>query len=123
MTPQAHRQIADQITASLKLCTDSDYEAVIEGAMLAGSHWVNLALHLTEITKPENDMVHTYMLTANELQLYGIAARGMLDALAEIERIRPLYVRGNVPGGKAAACRARELLDIIRQGAQSARPL
>jgi len=121
MPPEAHNRMAEQIAASLARCRDSDYEAVIEGAMLAASHWVNLALHVSGATKPENDMVHTYMLTANDLQKYRIVASGMLDALTEIEQIRPLYVRGNVPGGEAAARRARELLDIVRRGAGNAR--
>jgi hypothetical protein len=121
MTPESHNRMAEQIAASLARCSDADYEAVIEGAMLAASHWVNSALHTSGLTKPDNDMVHTYMLTANELQKYRIAAGAMLDALIEIERIRPLYVRGNVPGGEAAARRARELLDIVSGGVQAMR--
>jgi hypothetical protein len=120
MTPDSHRQIAERIVASMGRCTDRDYEALIEGAMLAGTHWVNAALHTRNITSPETDVVHTYMLTANEFQLYRVAAGPMLDALAEIERVRPLYVRGDVPGGAAAARRAQELLLQIRDGAASA---
>ena len=113
MTPEVHTRMAERIAASLSRCSDADYEAVIEGAMLAVSHRVNAALHVSGLTKPDDDIVHTYMLTANDLQKYRIVAGAALDALDEIERIRPLFVRGNVPGGEAAARRARALLDIV----------
>ena len=38
----------------------------------------------------------------------------MMAAIAEIEDIRPAHVRGNVPGGPAAAKRALELLATLR---------
>jgi hypothetical protein len=89
----------------------------IEGAMLAGTHWVNFILHKLGVTKGEQDVMHSYMLTVNDLRRYSVADREALEALAEIEDIRPAHVRGNVPGGPAAAARALALLATLRANA------
>jgi len=68
-------------------------------------------------------VVHTYFLTGNQTQLYGILAGGMLAALDAIERLRPLHVRGNAPGGEAAGRRALEHLAQVREGALLAKPV
>ena len=117
MTPTEHRAKAEKIERSLAKCGPADYEMKIEGAMLAGTHWVNLALHRQGVTKDGSDILHTYMLTVNELRKYRVADAALLDALAEIEDIRPPYVRGNVPGGEKAAARALELLALLRRKA------
>lgn len=85
--------------------------------MLAGSDWVNYALHNRGLTRPDVDMVHSYMLTINDLRRYRVADATMMDAVTEIEDMRPLYVRGNASGGLAAAGRAIELLRMIRERA------
>jgi hypothetical protein len=112
-----HRRIAERITASMELCGEHDYEAIIEGAMLAGSHWANFALHGVGVTKSEADIVHTYMITANEFQLYALWTGRVIDSLAEIERLRPPFVRGDMAGGRAAGSHARQLLEAIRTDA------
>ena len=117
MKPEEHRAKAERIERSLAKCGPADYEMKIEAAMLAGTHWLNLALHLRGVTPPQTDILHTYMLTVNELRKYRVADERLVDALSEIEDIRPGYVRGNLPGGEKAAERALAMLAQLRQGA------
>lgn len=118
MNPQDHRQRAERIERSLDKCTPDDYEMRIEGAMLAGTHWVNYVLHRAGVTQPEDDVLHSYMLTVNELRRLRVADAELLDALTEIEDIRPPYVRGNAPNGRAAGESALALLARIREKAK-----
>lgn len=119
MTPQEHRDKAERIERSLRKCGEQDYEMKIEAAMLAGTHWLNLAMHRLSVTSSSADVLHTYMLTVNELRRLRVADAESVDALAEIEDIRPPYVRGNVAGGEQAAARALGLLARIRAKALS----
>ena len=99
-----------------------DYEMVIEGAMLAATHWLNYALHESGVTEAGDDVQHTYFLSGNDWQKYGIVAGEMLRALDEIEKTRPMYVRGDVAGGDKVAARARELLARSKELALAAGP-
>ncbi len=117
MKPEEHCAKAEKIERSLAKCGPADYEMKIEAAMLAGTHWLNLALHRRGVTPPQTDILHTYMLTVNELRKYRVADPGIFDALTEIEDIRPPYVRGNLPGGEKAAQRAVALLGELRRKA------
>ena len=119
MSPEEHRAKAEKIERSLAKCGPADYEMKIEAAMLAGTHWLNLALHRLGVTPPQNDILHTYMLTVNDLRKYRVADAELVDALSEIEDIRPGYVRGNLPGGEKAAARALELLALLRRKARA----
>ncbi|HTO46216.1 MAG TPA: hypothetical protein VML91_01055 [Burkholderiales bacterium] len=114
MTPREHREKAEKIERSLGKCAPADYEMRIEAAMLAGTHWLNLVLHRMGVTLPQNDVLHTYMLTVNELRRYKVADEELVNALAEIEDIRPAFVRGPLPGGEEAADRAVRLLGLLR---------
>lgn len=86
--------------------------------MLAGTHWANHALHRTGLTADDEDVVHTSMLVVNQLRKYSIVEGELLAALAEIEELRPLHVRGDVAGGVVAADRAVALLERIAALAQ-----
>lgn len=118
MTPQEHRAKAVRIERSLLKCGDSDFEIKIEGAMLAGTHWLNAVLHQTGVTEPDADVFHTYLLTVNEYRRLSVAEENILKALTEIEDLRPAFVRGNVAGADRAAGRAIELLSAIRAKAK-----
>ena len=120
MKPQEHEAAAMRIENSLRKCTTDDHEIVIEGAMLAGSHWLNAHLHRVGATQPEQDVMHTYLLVVNELRRLSVAAPQAVAALGAIEDMRPAYVRGAHPGGKEAAHRALALLEVIRPGARPA---
>ena len=117
MTPQEHREKAERIERSLGKCESGDYEMRIEAAMLAGTHWLNLVLHRLGVTPAKQDVLHTYMLTVNELRKYKVADDELVSALAEIEDIRPAFVRGTAPGGQQAADRAVALLGVLRSKA------
>ncbi|MEC3769604.1 MULTISPECIES: hypothetical protein [Cupriavidus] len=120
MDTEQHMAMACSIEASLRKCTSADYEMTIEGAMLAGTHWLNVLLHKLGATSRQADVFHTYLLTVNEFRRLAVAAERPLQALAAIEDARAPFVRGNHPGGEAAAERALELLSLIRATAQCA---
>ncbi len=122
MDSRGHRESAERIAGTMEKLGPEDYEMTIEGAMLAATHWVNYALHESGVTEAGDDVQHTYFLSGNEWQKYGIVADELLRALDEIEKIRPMYVRGDAAGGDAAAARARDLLARSRELALAAEP-
>ena len=117
MKPEEHRALAQRIERSTQKCGPLDYETKIEAAMLAGTHWLNAALHRIGATAAGADVFHSYLLTINEYRRLCVADGELVAALAEIEDIRPPFVRGNWPGGEAAAERALALLACIRSRA------
>jgi hypothetical protein len=122
MDATGHKAYAERIMRTMEKLGPEDYEMVIEGSMLATAHWINFALHTYGVTDGADDVMHTYFLTGNQLKKYGIVAEDMLDALDEIENLRPMYVRGDVPGGDRAAARVRELLRFARRRALTSKP-
>ena len=123
MTPELHRSKAERIARSLHKCTTADYEAVIEGVMLAASHWFNFALHQYGLRPPEFDVLHAEFLTKAERLRMTLVMRETVEALEQIEASRALYVRGSAEGGEGMARTALELLERIRSAALAARPL
>jgi len=123
MDSAEHKAFAERIMDTMEKLGPEDYEMTIEGAMLATTHWVNYALHEFGVTEGADDVQHTYFLSGNDLQKLGIVAEELLQALDEIEKIRPMYVRGDVTGGDKAADRARELLDRSKELALAAEPI
>lgn len=119
MTPENHRNKAERIEHSLSKLTDADWEIRIEAAMLAGTHWVNVVLHDTGVTDMSEDMVHASMTMVSVLRKYKLAEPELIAQLEEIEELRPLFVRGDMDGGKKAATRALELLGSIRDRARA----
>lgn len=118
MRAQAHRRKAERISRSFAKLDPDDHEIMIDGAMLAISHWLNHALHRAGLTAIHDDVAHAYFVTAFDRQHFGLViGPDYLDALDEIDTFRPLYVRGNVRGGAAAARRARTLLKRIERKA------
>jgi hypothetical protein len=114
MTPEKHRAKAERIERSLRKCAPGDYEIRIGAAVLASTHWLNMLFHAVGASAPHEDVMHTYMLTVNDLRRYRLVEDGLIDCLSEIEDLRPAFVRGNWAGGERAADRALELLDSIR---------
>ncbi len=118
MTPEGHRTKAERIERSLPNCSPEYYEMVIEGAMLAVSHWINYVFHILRLTPHEKDVMHAYHETVFTHQYFGlVAGPEFLDGLEAIETLRALHVRGNVEGGERAATRALEILGGVRQKA------
>jgi hypothetical protein len=123
MDATGHKDSAERIMHTMDKLGADDYEMVIEGAMLATAGWINFALHTYGVTDAADDVMHTYFLTGNQWKKYGIVIEDMLQALEEIENVRPMYVRGDVPGGEKVAARARELAAFARERALAAKPL
>ena len=114
MKIDAHRDKAMRIERSLGRVPDADYETVIEAAMLAGTHWFNILLHRAGLSPETRDAMHAEFLPLGERRRVAAAMPGILDALDTIERLRTLHVRGDMPGGEAAAATARTCLDRLR---------
>ena len=114
MNPDAHARAAERIGASLARCDAGDYEVIIEGAMLAGAHWLNAALHATGLTAADQDALHSEFLTLGERRRLAIVLPGLVESLDAIEDMRAPYVRGAEPGGEAAARRALHGLEQMR---------
>ena len=123
MDTTGHKEYAERIMRTMDKLGEDDYEMVIEASMLATTHWINFALHKYGVTDASDDVMHTYFLTGNQWKKFGIVIEDMLKAIEEIENLRPMYVRGDVPGGGKAAGRARELLNLSRDRARMAKPL
>ena len=123
MKPEFHRDKAKRITRAMRHFSARDYEAVIEGCMLAGTHWFNVALHKYGLRMDDHDVLHAEYLHAADRTRINIVAPQILSAIDEIEAFRALYVRGNVKNGGKAARRALKNLNIIKLTAQKARPI
>lgn len=121
MKPERHRELAENIERSLQHCGATDWEMKIEGAMLAGTHWANFALHRYGVSTESEDIIHTSMLVVNILRKYSLVEERMMQALAEIEELRPLYVRGDALGGAEAGEHALALLQEIGDLARARR--
>lgn len=117
MKAEAHRSKALRIERSLARLADSDYEAVIEAAMLAGTHWFNILLHRAQLLPETRDAMHAEFLPLGERRRVAAALPDVLAALDTIERLRTLHVRGDMAGGEGAAQSARECLERLRRAA------
>lgn len=115
MNSDAHRAKAHGIERSLTRCTRSDYETVIEGCMLAGTHWFNLALHEAGILTSDEDVMHAEFLAGALRRKLAVLVPEGLAALDAIESLRTLHVRGDLPGGAAAAQHALECLATLKR--------
>ena len=122
MKRQDHIKKAERFSRSLERCGADDWEAPIEGAMLAATHWVNLALHEVGILPTDRDMIHTDYLTGADMVRFGLVAEELVQAIHDIEDLRAPHVRGAHPGGREAGEKAVELLEVVRREALAVRP-
>jgi len=120
MTPDQHLAKAERIANSLAKLTTADYELVIEAAMLAGTHWFNAAAHRHGITSSDDDVMNVEYLPRALRVKISLIAPGLTELVEEIEQFRPIFVKGNVADGEAAAKRCGELLDHLRDRARTA---
>jgi hypothetical protein len=107
------------VESSLAKCTDADFETVIEGAMLAGTHWFNLLLHCSGLRAAEDDAVHAEFVSLGERRKLSVIIPAALRALDEIESLRTTHVRGDMPNGEQAAQSALACLARLRETALS----
>jgi electron transfer flavoprotein alpha/beta subunit len=118
VSPARHAALAQRITASVHRCGPAAYEVAIEGAMLAGSHWMNAALHAAGISGEDHDAMHSEFLTLGERRRIELTLPGLITLLDAIEEMRAPYVRGAAPAGEDAA---REALAYLERLATIAR--
>ena len=99
MRPREHILKAERLEASLnKLKPSDDFEMVIELCMLAATHLFNAALHVEGVTHGHSDQSHTVRPPIEYHRKSPSAAIGKgMEALASIEKLRPVYVRGGTP--------------------------
>ena len=121
MKPHDHDTYAERIERSLAKLGADDHELLIEGAMLAAAHRLNAHLHRLGMTAVEQDLMHTYLLTINEYRRLSVADGESMKALADIEDLRPAFVRGDHPGGAEAAQQALQRLASLRGRTQTSR--
>ena len=122
MKPHDHDTYAERIERSLaRLGADDDHELLIEGAMLAAAHRLNAHLHRLGMRAADEDLMHTYLLTINEYRRLSVADGESMKALADIEDLRPAFVRGDHPGGAEAAQQALQRLASLRGRTQTSR--
>ena len=114
MNIAGHRAKAERIERSMAKCSAADFETIIEGAMLAGTHWFNLLLHAAALRAADNDIVHTEFVQLGERRKFALAMPDELHALDLIEDLRTTHVRGDMPDGEAAANRALAALACLR---------
>jgi hypothetical protein len=123
MSPEAHIKKAERIERSLRRLTGRDHEMQIDGAMLAATHYANMALHILGLTQPKRDMIHTEFLQVIDYKRLRVAASALLEAVEGIEALRAPYVRGAHPGGSAAGAKALRLLEVVRSEAKRVAPI
>ncbi len=121
MRVEEHIYKAKRLSASIGKCSREDYEALIEGAMLAATHWFNAALHRVRIRAEDDDVMHGTKLTVEEHKRCETLLPELLDALEVIEELRSPYVRGAEPDGVRAGQLALEKLEVIASEAERMR--
>lgn len=109
-----HRAKAARIEGSLEKCRSSDYETVVEGCMLAGTHWFNILLHGAGISPEDRDTMHAEFMSAADRRRLRALFPEALEAMDQIEALRTAHVRGDLPGGADAASVARACLETLR---------
>lgn len=114
MHPIKHAEKARRIETSMAKLPTALYEIRIEAAMLAATHWLNAALHWKGATDDSDDVLHTYMLTVNAFRRLSVYTPEGMRYMAEIEDLRPFYVRGDAEGGEQVSERAIYLCAAVR---------
>jgi hypothetical protein len=123
MKIDAHRAKAERIERSLRRCAVADHETVIEGCMLAGTHWLNILLHRHLLSAPESDAMHAEFMSVADRRKAAVVIPDALRALDRIEALRTTHVRGDLDGGPDAAQRALGSLALLREQALAEGPL
>ncbi|HZQ61173.1 MAG TPA: hypothetical protein VFC24_07485 [Casimicrobiaceae bacterium] len=117
MNPATHRAKAQRIERSIAALDPTQFEAVIEGTMLAGTHWFNLVLHRAAILPDRNDAMHAEFLPLGTRRRVRVLLGEVLAAMDRIEALRTTHVRGDMPDGTGAAREALHALAVLRQHA------
>lgn len=117
MKSEIHRAKAERIQRSLVRLSTQEFEAVIEGAMLAATHWFNVILHECGLQPESADVMHAEFIGMGMRRKIALRAGVAMEALDEIEYFRTTHVRGDLPEGEKAAARALACLKVLEQEA------
>jgi hypothetical protein len=115
---EIHRAKARRIQRSLSRLSPREFEAVIEGAMLAGTHWFHVILHERGLQADTVDVMHAEFLSVGMRRKVALHARVAMEALDEIEHFRTTHVRGDLGDGEKAAVRALACLGVLEDEAR-----
>lgn len=112
-----HIAKAERIEATLKkLDVVQDYEMIIECCMLAGTHYMNAALHTAKISHPMQDQVHTFRPPLEFLRKeVGPEFLRGAKPLQYIEGTREDHVRGGAPYDRALVERCLTCLQEAKE--------
>jgi len=91
---------------------------VIEGAVLAGAHALNAAIHAMGYFPPSRDILHVTKFPLEDYWRLRAIVPTLIDAFYELEELRAPYVRGAQCDGESGGRVALQLLETIRQEAQ-----
>jgi hypothetical protein len=119
MNEQLHRDKAENIDRSLRSLDVDHFEAVIEGTMLAGTHWFNILLHRAGLAAETSDAMHAEFLSVGARRKVAVLLPTALAALDEIEALRTTHVRGDMADGPGAARRALACLAVLQEQARA----
>jgi hypothetical protein len=95
MKISAHLRHAAELRRAILGLGVSDIELIIEGAMLAGTHYMNAGLHMHGATPAHEDVVHAEFMNSAQVATLNQACVRMWQALYIIEGLRAWYVRGD----------------------------
>lgn len=100
MTEDEHRSRAMRLMTSAEdlasVDSEDHFEARIELYVHAMTHCFNIILHKSGIRSPSQDQLHSDMPSDLHLEVLNLDLE-YLEALRELELLRTLCVRGNVP--------------------------
>jgi len=115
MKTNQHAERAERVIRSMKKLEAGEYEMLIEGAMIAGTHLFNACLHRLGITDEQDDVMHAEYLTGHLRIKIRLLEPGLVELLDKIEQLRPAYVRGDFDNGEVAAGRCTRALQQLQE--------
>ncbi len=104
-------------TMMKQLNMDEDYEIFVECCMLAGTHYLNAALHKKEITVWNQDLLHSDKPPLDSEVPPSIAE--IMTELKFIEEVRPGYLRGNNPWRHEDGIRCLEYYQKVKSDVEN----
>lgn len=115
MKIEGHIEKIEHLERTLsKLDDTEDHETIVELCILISSHYVNAAIHSTGRLRPDKDIKHNRIPgTLKREEYFDSHSYEISDLIKELEEMRPSHIYGTGKNG-STACRAREILDEIK---------
>jgi hypothetical protein len=82
-------------TRNETLRSDSDYILYVDSFMISMTHQLNVVLHALNLTPESFDLVHTYLPKLDRPLPTEVVM--LMDLVRDVERMRPGYLRGDIP--------------------------